>query len=307
MRHRIIEISGSYRHLSLRRGLAVIKDKTDELGCVDLDTALAVLISSHGALISSAFITECGHRNIPILFCDSRFQIISMASPIKSHNDQKRCIDLQAAAKPALTRKLWQQIVKMKILNQSLVLRSHFHSHANRLQRLSKEVKMGDGGNHEAIAARIYWRSLFGHHFRRDKMGDNINGMLNYGYAVIRSALLANVLSTGLYPSIGIHHHNYNNAFCLVDDLMEPYRPLIDQMVKCLVLRQNTELTTVAKRALAQVIVCDMGSADNTEICMQNMLNFVQSFLSSLANEHAKLAPVPILSIHEANHVIAKC
>ena len=307
MKHRILEISGQPRHIGLYRGLAVISDKHHVIGRVDFDTVMAVLISSHGATVSTPFIAECATRKIPILFCDSRFQVTSMASPLHSHHDQTRRIYLQAKARQGLLNKLWQQIVKAKILNQSLVLRAHFHPYANRLKRLAKEVKISDAGNREAVASRIYWQALFGKSFRRDQKADGINGMLNYGYAVIRSAVLSHVLASGLNPSLGIHHHNYHNPFCLVDDLMEPFRPHIDQLVKALVLRGETTLSSGSKSTLAKLLICDLGNDADPAPYGQTMLSFVQSYLACLASGTSSLTAVPSLSVFEANKMITGC
>ena len=123
-----------------------------------------------------------------------------------------------------------------------------------------RRVKSGDPDNVEAQAARRYWHMLFGSDFRRDRFGDMPNPLLNYGYTVLRAAVARAVVAAGLHPSLGIHHHNRANPMCLVDDLMEPFRPLVDYAVACLVRSGCEEMTAEAKRALAGILTVDMNA-----------------------------------------------
>lgn len=139
-------------------------------------------------------------------------------------------MDAQIGASLPLKKSLWAQVVREKIRQQSLLLH-HLGLPSSRLDRLAKEVKSGDPDNKEAMAARIYWTSIFGSNFLRNREAPGINALLNYGYTIIRSATARAVMAAGLHPSIGIHHKNASDAMRLVDDLMEPFRPLVDLMV----------------------------------------------------------------------------
>lgn len=131
------------------------------------------------------------------------------------------------------------------------------------LQRMAKAVKSGDSDNLEAQAARRYWPLLMGKDFRRDFSAEGANAMLNYGYTVLRAATARAVIGTGLHPTIGLHHTNRSNAFALADDLMEPFRPLVDCTVKGLLARGIKKVNPEAKQVLARLIACDLDFDDN--------------------------------------------
>lgn len=271
MTGRIIDISGEPRSLSLFRGFIMIHERECELGRIDLDGVLTLLISSKGANITSALISECAERLIPIIICNQRYQPVSIAQPVNPHFDQNRRHEVQFGVKKGVKNKMWQRLIKAKINTQADLLSLLAASGTERLKRLAGDVKAGDPNNLEAQAAQIYWPCVFGSSFRRGNDNDPINGMLNYGYAVIRGAMLKAVLSTGLHPSCGIHHRNRNNPYCLVDDLMEPYRPLVDQIVHRLYEKGCDKVTPKSKSALAALVIADVAAAGQLSPLFQDM------------------------------------
>ena len=144
---------------------------------------------------------------------------------------------------------------------------------------MSQRVRSGDPDNFEAQGARRYWISLFSKKFKRDKGGDGINGLLNYGYAIVRSCVARGVVSAGLHPSLGIHHHNIYNPMCLVDDLMEPFRPLADYIVKQLVSKGLFTVDRRAKELLSKIAVVNA----LTESGMKPLFQVIAHFSTSLA------------------------
>ncbi len=276
---RIIEISATSRFMSLKRGFLVVRDHSQELGRIDLDQVLSVIITTQGATVTSAVMNECATRNIPIIFCNSKYLPSSIAIPVHQHFDQTRRYRVQADAKSGIKNKLWQLIIYHKISNQAGLLERVSKYDGGRLFRLAKEVKSGDPSNIEAQAAKFYWKNLFGKDFRRIRppnlaVPDGINIMLNYGYTIIRSAMLRAVLASGLHPSFGLHHKNPNNPFCLVDDLLEPYRPMIDQIVYAMVQKNITDIDPQAKRLLASVVAADVDVVGGVSAVFKNMHDF---------------------------------
>jgi CRISPR-associated protein Cas1 len=151
--------------------------------------------------------------------------------PLDGHTEQTKRIRTQLDASLALKKNLWQQTISAKITNQARLLESKGFEAIN-LHRWAKEVQSGDQKNHEARAAVYYWATIFPlEQFARDPEGDTPNDLLNYGYSILRAITARAIVSSGLLPSIGIFHKNKYNAFCLADDIMEPYRPFVDSLV----------------------------------------------------------------------------
>jgi len=304
---RVIEISGEPRHISLRRGSLVISDSHSELGVVDLDGILSIIVTSRGASLTSPFLTEMGSRNIPVIICNERYQPVSIALPIVQHSDQHRRFQSQAAAKKGLKNKIWQRLIVSKVRNQSALLRLCGSGSAVRLSRLASNVKTGDPENIEAQAAQVYWPNLFGFDFRRDRDLDGINSLLNYGYAIIRSSMISAVISSGLHPTFGLFHKNKNNALCLVDDLIEPYRPLVDQVVKRLSERDCNDLTPSVKRCLASIVNSDQSSIGTTSPLLRHMSNLSYSLWESFNGQKTVMAMPKLMSELEVEALVCEC
>lgn len=307
MKGRIVEISGESRHLSLNRGFLVVREGERQLGRIDLDTILAVIICSRGASFTNTVLAECASRLIPVLICDNRFQPVSIMVPTDHHFDQNRRYHAQALLKKGGRDRLWQSIVKAKISNQAAVLATVQSPMVERLKRVRSSVKSGDSTNAEAQAAQVYWRAFFGKDFRRDKDGDGINALLNYGYAIIRSAMTRAVFATGLHPTFGLHHSNQNNAFCLVDDLMEPYRPLVDQMVHRLAATGTEILDPPTKGILARLVLADSFSAGTVSPLGQQMLRLCQSLLDNIEGNREPLLMPDIFTPVELAGLVRGC
>jgi CRISPR-associated protein Cas1 len=163
---------------------------------------------------------------------------------------------------------------------------------------LTRKVKSGDPENVEAQAARRYWPLIFGKNFRRDRDGGSVNGLLNYGYTILRSAAARSVMAAGLHPTIGIHHANRSNAMCLVDDIMEPFRPIADLTVKGLIGTGLAEVTPDAKAALARLTIFDMqgiAGVSPLSTCMERLaLSIVRSYETGQADLDLPHVPLPL-------------
>ena len=307
MKGKIVEISGESRHLALSRGFIAVRDGDTKLGKVDLDNILSLIICSRGATVTNAVIAECASRNIPVFVCNSHYQPVAMVTPLEHHFDQHRRYVAQVQMKKGIRNQLWKSIVKSKIANQAAALDSISSPLGQRLRRIGAGVKPGDPENREAQAAQIYWREFFGSSFRRNREQEGINALLNYGYAIIRTAMTKAILGTGLHPSFGIHHRNQNNAFCLVDDLMEPYRPLVDQLVKQMADAGDAALHPASKAQLARLVAADTVSLGVTSPLGVQMLRFAQSVLENIDGNKVDLATPRIFTPLELASLVSTC
>ncbi len=291
----------------MRRGSIVVLEGQDELGLIDLDGVLSVIVTSRGASFTSPFVAEMASRNIPLLICNDRYQPVSITLPLIQHSDQNRRFEAQVITKKGVKNKTWQRIVSGKVKNQSALLRLVSSPAAERLKRLSGMIKSGDPENIEAQAARVYWTALLGSNFRRDRNADDINILLNYGYAIIRSSMVSAIISAGLHPTFGIFHKNKNNPFCLVDDLMEPYRPLIDQLIKRLSEKGCITLTPEVKRCLASVVASDQASVGGVSPLLQHMSNLAYSWQEIMSGKNTIMMMPQLIPELEVEVMVSEC
>lgn len=258
---RIVEIAEDGRHLSLHRGFLVVEHRRQELGRVPLDDVAAVIATGHGFTCTGNLIAALSRRGIGLLMCGSDHMPTAFLWPMEGHHAQALRMRAQLEVPRPLAKRLWQLLVRAKIRQQGAVLEA-LGRPAGAFDALARSVRSGDPDNLEAQAARRYWPLLFGQDFRRDADAAGSNALLNYGYAVLRSATARAVVAAGLHPTLGVHHHHRNNPFCLVDDLMEPFRPFVDLTALRLVEGGSTEVTPETKRALAAVTRLDLRTAE---------------------------------------------
>lgn len=225
---RIVEVSSEGYSLRIDRGFLVLSIKKGETPerKVPLDEIESLVINTSAVSLTAGVLSSLGQRGTPVVFCDTRHLPVATSLPLSNNYEHTKRLREQAQLTQSQADRIWAQIVRSKIHRQSEVLARSGKSDIN-LRHIADKVLDGDPGNCEAEAARMYWRSLFGDGFRRSA-DDVINARLNYGYAVLRATLARYVCAHGLSPSLGIHHRNAANQMCLIDDLMEPFRPLID-------------------------------------------------------------------------------
>ena len=200
----------------------------EDIGVVVLDNRQITL--THGLLEALL------ENNCSIVTCDSRSMPVGLMLPLCGNTVQSERFRDQLDASVPLKKQLWQQTVKAKIDNQAAVLAACAGTETGCMRRWSADVRSGDPDNLEGRTAAYYWKSLFAgvpglSSFTRDRQGIPPNNLLNYGYAILRAVIARSLVSSGLLPTLGIHHHNRYNAYCLADDVMEPYRPLVDSLV----------------------------------------------------------------------------
>ena len=191
-----------------------------------------IIIESPLISISAALLQSLAEALVAVVLCDRQYLPASVLLPQTAHTRVGKLLRFQLALTEAQKRKLWQLIITAKIRNQAHVLAPYAPEAAEHLQSLAKQVKRGDDQNREAQAARLYFAAFpSGPTFHRERFGDKLNAALNYGYALLRATVARALVASGLLPAIGLHHTNQYNHFPLADDLMEPYRPFVDQLV----------------------------------------------------------------------------
>jgi CRISPR-associated protein Cas1 len=257
---RIVEVSNDKRHLSVYRGFMLVHstgEDRQEMGRVPLDDIAALIANAHGLSYTNNLLVALAERGAPFVLCGANHNVAGMLWPMEGHHQQAHRFEAQIACTLPTRKKLWAAIVKSKLLNQAAVLQATGTPHAP-VQALVKQVRSGDPDNLEAQGARKYWSLLMGSLFRRDQQADGVNALLNYGYTVLRAATARAVVAAGLHPSLGLHHSHDNNAMRLVDDLMEPFRPVIDLTVWQLQNSGPCVISPDTKRALVQSLYQDL-------------------------------------------------
>lgn len=228
MTKRIVEVSTEGCYLRCRHAQLVIEKEKEVLGKVPIEDMSALIIDHPQTLITQACLARLLEDDVMVVSSDSKHQPVGMFMPLQSNTLQTERFKSQLSASTPLKKRIWKQLIQGKIRLQAKILKDLTGKDAG-LSVLAKKVRSGDPDNIEAQAARRYWRRLFSESsFKRDRFADDQNRYLNYTYAIIRALLARSLCGAGLHPSIGIHHHNRYNAYCLADDLMEPYRPFVD-------------------------------------------------------------------------------
>ncbi len=282
---RIVEVADDKRHLFLSRGFLVVQDTEGdrkELGQVPLDDIAAVIANAHGLSYTNNLLVALAERCAPFVLCAANHNAVGMVMTIDGNYQQAKRFDAQLAATQPLIKRMWADIVKSKLQQQAAALEAAGAPFVP-LQALVRKVRSGDPENFEAQGAKRYWGLLFGEDFRRDQQGGGINAMLNYGYTVLRAATARAIVAAGLHPTIGLHHSNEGNAMRLVDDLMEPFRPVIDLKVWQLQRQGETMITPESKRALVKTLYDDMqtsAGATPVMVCAQKLaISLAQVFM----------------------------
>lgn len=227
MTGQIIEIAEDGHHLSTERGFLIVRKDKAEKGRIPFDGIMAVIGSARRLSYSHNVLLQLSERGLPFVICARDYNPKGILWPLIGNHRQSRIMESQMHISKPNAKRIWTALVKSKLQQQAAALdAAGLNSHA--VESLIKRVKSGDPDNVEAWAAQRYWKRLMGENFRRDRAAEDINRMLNYGYTVLRAAMARAIAGAGLHPSIGVHHSNPKNAMPLVDDMMEPFRPLVD-------------------------------------------------------------------------------
>lgn len=236
--------------------------KNESQRTVPIEDIGVVVLDNKQITITQALLAALLENNCAVITCDTRSMPVGMLLPLEGNHTQRERFTRQIEASLPLRKQLWQQTIRQKIANQESVLRRHIGTETRCMNRWAEDVRSGDSDNLEARAAAYYWKNLFAEHvqgFVRGREEDPPNNLLNYGYAILRAVVARALVSSGLLPTLGIHHHNRYNAYCLADDIMEPYRPYVDELVLNIVRTDDyTELTQRMKARLLSIPVLDV-------------------------------------------------
>lgn len=263
---------GTPIYLSLRNAQLVLRkpdaDKLEESFKQDAERTIpiedigVVVLDNRRITITTGAMEALLANNCAIITCDSTDLPVGLMLPLCGNTTQSERFRSQIDASLPLKKQLWQQTVRQKILNQAAVLSKNTGAIVKNMQVWANEVRSGDPDNFEARAAAYYWRNLFPTLpiFVRGREGDPPNNLLNYGYAILRACVARGLVGSGLLPTLGIHHHNRYNAYCLADDIMEPYRPFVDDLVINIMQQypDYSELTRSIKAALLTIPSLDV-------------------------------------------------
>ncbi len=259
---------GNPAYLSLRNNQLIIKlpevEKNDTLpDSFKRDTVrskpiedIGVVVLDHKQItITSGVLEALLENNCAIITCDCKSMPVGLMLPLCGNTTQNERFQDQLDASLPLKKQLWQQTVKMKIENQATVLSKSRNCGIKNMRVWANDVRSGDPDNLEARAAAYYWKNLFPkiEGFTRDREGIPPNNLLNYGYAILRAVVARGLVSSGLLPTLGIHHHNRYNAYCLADDIMEPYRPYVDELIVSII-NSNCDIADLSKEIKAKLL-----------------------------------------------------
>lgn len=216
---------------------------------------IGVIVLDHKQItITSGVLEAFLENNCAVLTCDSKSMPVGLLLPLHGNTTQNERFRQQLDASLPLSKQLWQQTVKAKIENQAAVLKECTGEEMKCMRVWAANVRSGDPDNQEARAAAYYWKNLFRiEGFTRDRDGIPPNNLLNYGYAILRAVVARGLVASGLLPTLGIHHHNRYNAYCLADDIMEPYRPYVDRLVYSIV-RQGGNYAELTKELKVRLL-----------------------------------------------------
>lgn len=237
------------------------KDEKELTRTVPIEDIGVVILDHKQITVTQGLISELLDNNCAVITCDSRQLPVGLMLPLAGNSVQNERFRLQIDASLPLKKQLWQQTIEAKIRNQAAMLHYSTGETHNNMLKWSESVRSGDTENMEARAAVYYWKTVFpdNPYFVRDHEGGGANALLNYGYAILRAIVARALVASGLLPTLGIHHHNRYNAYCLADDIMEPYRPYVDRVVFDMISNDlHAEVTVANKIKLLNIPVVEV-------------------------------------------------
>lgn len=250
--------------LNTQNNQLVVDQKDRDVVTIPIEDIGFVILDHYAIIISQPVLSKLIDNNVAVITTNDRHLPNGMFLNLEGNSVQNEIFRAQIEAKDPIKKRLWQQTIVAKITNQSNLMDLH-DLNSKPLQRMVKQVRSGDPDNLEGQAARYYWKRIFTpFEFKRERFGLPPNNLLNYGYAILRAVIARSLVGSGLLPSIGIHHHNRYNAYALADDIMEPYRPFVDELVLNLLINDCDidELTPDVKKELLIIPNCGV-SLDN--------------------------------------------
>lgn len=293
---RILELTKPGLSVHKRRGFLTVDTSDGEAGRIAFDDIEAVLVASPGMVWSNTALAELAARQIPVMVLGHDFNPVAVMLPLNGHFQQSYRVRAQADASLPFRKQAWATLVRHKISAQAEAL-ERVNEPSERLRRLATVVCSGDPDNREAQAAQAYWPLMMDKAFRRDRDAAGANVLLNYGYAVLRAATARAIVAAGLHPSLSVHHRSGGDALALADDLMEPFRPTVDLIVRRLCAEGITEVAE-ARSALVAALAADFPTQQGASPLSQVLVRLAQSLAQSYETGRLRLVfpdrPIPL-------------
>ncbi len=286
----IVEITTPGRSVRKEDGFLAIGDRR-----LPMDDVEALILTTSGVMVSAEAMLALAEHGSPIIVCEG-FKARAVLVGLGTHYRAAGRIALQAGITPDIKAQLWRHVVRFKLLNQSALLQQLDKPGANGIAAMAERIQPGDPENLEAQAARRYWQTLLGSSFRRDTDAEGTNACLNWGYAVLRAGLSRAVAAAGLHPALGIHHRSEENPLSLCDDLIEPYRPYVDQTVAALPNEGADGLTRETKEILSGLCDAPVWLAGKRHTIRSAMRETVRSLINAFEAGGRSLLLFPDLS-----------
>ena len=281
--------------LSLKDNQLVITLKdSNEMITRPIEDIGFMVIENQQIIFTIPLLNELVHNNVSVILCDAKGMPSSMLMGLNNNATQAESLKYQLNVSEPMRKQAWKQIVEQKIRNQAAVLDKLGIEHHN-LKACYSSVLSGDTSNREGIAARQYWTQLFGKDFRREREGLPPNNLLNYGYAILRAATARALMGSGLLPALGIFHRNRYNAFPLADDIMEPYRPYVDEIVFNAAEEGILELDKNTKAKLLNLLFTDVKIGKVTRP-LTNALTITSASLLKYYKGETKKLSLPVFA-----------
>jgi CRISP-associated protein Cas1 len=275
---RTLDISDGPTYLFIENDQLVLLREKQEIGRVPCEDIGMLLVDNRATTYSHSAMTRLLHHGAVVVLCDESHLPAGLLMPVAGNELLTQRLRAQTECSQPLRKQLWRQVVREKIAGQARNLPDD-HPAKEKLHNLRETVHSGDTGNCEGQAARLYFPALFGEDFRRDRDGLPPNGVLNYGYMVMRAAVARAICAAGLHPALGLNHHNRNNAFCLADDLVEVLRPRVDAVVLELMKQGGGFVDKPAKTALLGLLTTEITVADQSGPLMVGLHRMVASLV----------------------------
>ncbi len=293
MLKRTIEVSGwGYQLTSRGRHLRLAKGGT-EVGAVPFEDLGILVLDTVGATVSTAALVSAAEEGCVTLLCGADHLPLAIVQPLSGNALSTQRLAAQVSLGQPFKSAMWAQIVRSKIRGQSRALPANSPSR-KRLAVLSNSVRAADRSNAEAQAARLYWKEVFSgslESFRRDPRFSGVNALLNYGYAIMRASMARALCAAGLQPGLGLQHSNRSNPFCLADDFMEPFRPLVDLAVLESLKEGHTEINGDTKRSLLQTLEKEVKVGAESGPCSVAMQKIAHAYANLVIQENGDVGP----------------
>ena len=267
--------------------------KQSAVRTIPIEDIGVVVLDDQRITISQGVMAKLLDNNCAVITCNASHMPVGLMLPLDGNTTQSERFKSQIEASLPLRKQLWQQTIQCKIYNQACVLASVTGERQGNMLAWVDQVRSGDIDNMEARAAAYYWKTIFPQipHFVRGREEEPPNNLLNYGYAILRAVIARALVSSGLLPTLGIHHHNRYNAYCLADDIMEPYRPYVDKLV-IEIMNSGigySEVTTELKQRLLAIPVLDVIIEDKRSPLMVAVSQTTASLYKCYAGESRKI------------------